>query len=395
MSAPKTGERIAGDASGVLAGSPKESNSAAHAKVDAILQLVSRDHLDRLAAYFHDPDIHKIIFPSYPCASSVRSVGPLTKRRETGRSFLLLEDISLTPEAWVKWMAASPVRFVVTRMFFLDGGDRGLKQTAQSLDELVEQLTEYGAAGTSGPVRLQFGPRTMERVLLDRFESMKEDSPFVFHPVQSTASLHVFEFEDGTFRWSMRASEEQFYTSPDGPTRVPGSFTKAAAKLSEALLVGGMGKEMHGMPEKGKGMVAVDVGASPGGWTHQLAVGQRMETVIAVDPAELHETVLALENVHHVKKTSQTAEEDIEKILGPERKVHVLTCDANRPPSSIAEMLSPVVKYMAPGGLMVITMKFTTRRRKRQNELTSASGAESQLKQSFKELGYSLEVRFV
>ncbi len=367
----------------------------AHARIgtdcNCILQLVSRDHQDRLEAYFDDPDVHKIIFPSAACASSAEEVGPSVTRRETGKSFLQLRDITGSPAAWVRWMTTSPVRFVVTRMFFLDGGERGKSQTAGSLDELVEQLA--AAQRPAGPIRLQFGPRSMEQVLLDRFESMGDDSPFEFHPVHCTASLHVFQYRDGTFRWSMRSMDEHFFTSPDGPTRVPGSFTKAAAKLAEALLVGGMSSGIGAAQEPGKGRVAVDVGASPGGWTHQLAVGQGMEMVIAIDPAELHESVLALENVHHVKKTSQTADKDIERILGPGRKASVLTCDANRHPSFIAEMLAPVIKYLMAGGLMVITMKFAVRRKRKNLQPAADDNVEPLLRDSFKNLGYDVVVR--
>ena len=55
------------------------TTTGAHANrtcpTDCILQLVSRDHQDRLRAYFDDPDVHKIIFPSAECASSAEDVG--------------------------------------------------------------------------------------------------------------------------------------------------------------------------------------------------------------------------------------------------------------------------------------------------------------------------------
>ena len=364
---------------------------------DCILQLVTTDHLDRLRAYFDDESIQKILFPApHPCAASAASVGPPIRRVDTGKSFLQFSDISAAASEWVKWMETSPVRFVITRMFFLDGGERGERQTAGSLDELVEQLTAHAAAHPPpGPVRLQFAPRTMEKVLLDRFEEVEGKdgaSLFEFHPVRSKASLHVFQYQDGTFRWSMRPAEDQFYTSPDGPTRIPGSFTKAAAKLAEAILVSGeqvgtsAPQDSNELNKELSHRVAVDVGASPGGWTHHLAVGQGMETVIAIDPAELHESVLALENVHHLRMTSQAAGKEIEQILG-ERKISVMTCDANQHPDRLAEMLAPVMKYLSVGGLMVLTMKFSVRKRKKQDG-SSNMGVESQLQQAFAKQGF-------
>ena len=114
-----------------------------------------------------------------------------------------------------------------------------------------------------------------------------------------------------------------------------------------------------------------------------------MDTVIAIDPAELHDTVLALDNVKHLKMTSQVAGDEIERILGPERKISVLTCDANRHPQFIAEMLSPVVKYLKEGGLMVITMKFQVRKRKK-HAGDSAAVVEKKLKDGFAERGLNL-----
>ena len=48
---------------------------------------------------------------------------------------------------------------------------------------------------------------------------------------------------------------------------------------------------------------AIDLGASPGGWTHALS--QMNIKVSAVDPAELDERVVKLKNVTHYKMTSQ------------------------------------------------------------------------------------------
>lgn len=46
-------------------------------------------------------------------------------------------------------------------------------------------------------------------------------------------------------------------------------------------------------------MTALDIGASPGGWTAFLA--EKFDKVIAVDPGALDETVLARPNVTHIK----------------------------------------------------------------------------------------------
>jgi 23S rRNA U2552 (ribose-2'-O)-methylase RlmE/FtsJ len=358
--------------------------------IDCILQVSSTTQLTRLCEYFDDVDIHRIVFPCpYPCAEGIENVsGPKVSRKFSGSSFLQFSGISSPPKAWVQWMSGSFVRYVVMRMYFLDGGERGRKQSAGSLDELVEQLIDHAQRQPpEGPVRIQCGPRSMEKILLDKFEEL-DSCPFEFHPVNPTSTLHIFQHKTDssvTFRWSFRAVEEQFYTSPDGPRRIPGQFCRAAGKLHEALIVSGFSKEagkIIGSDDVSIEGVAVDVGAAPGGWTHQLA--QDLETVIAIDPAELNDTVTALKNVYHVKKTSQNAGEDLEKILG-EEKISLLTCDANRHPSFIGEMLAPVLKFMKPGALMVITLKFHSRGEQVNKD---ASKAMKELIESFQKFGY-------
>lgn len=49
---------------------------------------------------------------------------------------------------------------------------------------------------------------------------------------------------------------------------------------------------------------ALDLGASPGGWTHMLA--RNAKSVVAVDPAELDDRVSGLKNVLHYKEPSQS-----------------------------------------------------------------------------------------
>ncbi|CAN0312524.1 unnamed protein product, partial [Phaeothamnion confervicola] len=58
---------------------------------------------------------------------------------------------------------------------------------------------------------------------------------------------------------------------------------------------------------------AIDLGASPGGWTDFLA--QRCATVVAVDPAHLAPAVAVLPNVVHVQKKAEDAHAEIAAAL--------------------------------------------------------------------------------
>ena len=165
------------------------------------------------------------------------------------------------------------------------------------------------------------------------------------HPVDYAWTLHVVTLHDGTLRFQMRPGAETFLTADKGPRRVPGQFCKAAGKLVEALEVSGF--------QTGSG-AAIDVGASPGGWTVQLA--QRFELAIAVDPADMHPSAL-LPNVVHVRRMSQDATEEIEAALAG-RAVDLVCCDANTHPFAVVELLRPVLGMLRPGGLLVLTLKY-------------------------------------
>lgn len=181
-----------------------------------------------------------------------------------------------------------------------------------------------------------------------------------------------------------RPANETFLTSPDGDKRVPNQFCKAAGKLAEALAVTGF------TPRSGR--VAIDVGAAPGGWTQILA--QRMQLVIAVDPAELHPEVQAMPNVRHIQKMSQDSVEDVAHALKQNSNqgepnsttttittetnavADLLVCDMNRHPDQALEILSPLFEALCPGGLCVWTLKFRGKARRKEQEDKAVKGIE-------------------
>ncbi|CAN0550748.1 unnamed protein product, partial [Laminaria digitata] len=131
----------------------------------------------------------------------------------------------------------------------------------------------------------------------------------------------------------------------------------------------------------------IDVGASPGGWTSYLA--PRCRRVLAVDPAEMESSVLALPNVVHVRKMIQDARGELLGILAgnwPEEEekggrkrstggcdrangaatwaaavgaADLLVSDMNAEPQVVADvLLSAMAAGLAkPGALVVATLK--------------------------------------
>lgn len=173
-----------------------------------------------------------------------------------------------------------------------------------------------------------------------------EKHNFQLHPVVYTWTLHVFCESESKIRFQLRPAGETFITPSDGPKRTPGQFCKAAGKLTEALEVTG---SIHGTGS------AIDIGAAPGGWTVQLA--KHFKLAIAVDPADMHPSALALSNVVHVQCMSQDAKAEVMATLGG-ISADLLCCDANRHPLSVVDMLNPMIGLLRPGGLLILTLKF-------------------------------------
>ena len=170
-------------------------------------------------------------------------------------------------------------------------------------------------------------------------------------------------------------------SSGSGSTPLP-PVCRAYYKIQEAL-------EFHfprlgwPLPRTDGGSVppiAVDVGASPGGWTQFLqAVGYR---VLALDPGELHPSVLSLPHVRWVSNLLGSPE--AEAVMADELKhaplgrVLMAVCDVNVNPEETVRllvggilplMLTPVQGAAPAGGALVVAyVVFTLKLRKNAKE---------------------------
>ncbi|HXM57467.1 MAG TPA: SAM-dependent methyltransferase [Candidatus Dormibacteraeota bacterium] len=127
-------------------------------------------------------------------------------------------------------------------------------------------------------------------------------------------------------------------------SRLPSPVSRAGAKLREAL-------ELWPL-DLPAGRRALDVGAAPGGWTHVLAgLGLR---VVAVDPADLSEVVLANPLVTHVRARMETAGLESESF-------DLVVNDMNLDPDESAALMCEAAPYLAPGAPAIMTIKVTVR----------------------------------
>ncbi|OGT19999.1 MAG: 23S rRNA (cytidine(2498)-2'-O)-methyltransferase RlmM [Gammaproteobacteria bacterium RBG_16_57_12] len=127
------------------------------------------------------------------------------------------------------------------------------------------------------------------------------------------------------------ASSQNSAVWPMGIPRLkfPGQApSRSTLKLEEALLYFLSDRQREKMLQSG--MTAVDLGASPGGWTWQLV--RRNIRVIAVDNGAMAESVMATGLVEHRRVDGFK--------FRPEHKVDWLVCDVVEQPIRIAELMA-------------------------------------------------------
>ena len=121
----------------------------------------------------------------------------------------------------------------------------------------------------------------------------------------------------------------------------PETISRAEFKLLEAVRVFGIE-----LPSRG---LALDMGASPGGWTRILSA--RGLEVAAVDPAELDPRVAALPGVRHDRRK-------IAEFLAESRETYdLVVCDLRVDAREAAETLLAARERLAAGGIAIATLK--------------------------------------
>lgn len=96
---------------------------------------------------------------------------------------------------------------------------------------------------------------------------------------------------------------------------------------------------------------AVDIGASPGGWS--LYLSQVVGKVYAVDPADL---VVSKPNIVHLKGQLLQVLPQFDLI-----PVHMIVCDMNDDPEVALKCIEPLARKLQIGGRIIWTLKYPKR----------------------------------
>lgn len=119
-----------------------------------------------------------------------------------------------------------------------------------------------------------------------------------------------------------------------------GQISRAKFKLMEA-------EKEFGIPF-GSFRKAVDIGASPGGWTSFLL--ERGVHVTAIDPALMHESLRKHPNLRILRKNAG-------EVKFSDNEFDLLVCDMSWSPKLMAKLVTGLLHGLTPGGTAVVTVK--------------------------------------
>lgn len=230
-----------------------------------------------------------------------------------------------------------------------------LDKTVASLPKLVEGALALPRLDPKFTFRVtcerrgnhEFGSQELERFVGDRLVDEWGCEADLITPEQF---VNIEIFQDIAFLSAVWADEVLHQEITQMRKHLPGQrpLNRAEKKLREALA-----KFKVKLPS---GARALDLGSAPGGWARVLA--EVAAEVVAVDPAELDERVLALPNVQHVR---QRAEAHVAHAQGP---FDLLTCDMNVESPFAAQMLCLYAPLLRDTGEAILTVKFGSRYRR-------------------------------
>jgi 23S rRNA (cytidine2498-2'-O)-methyltransferase len=93
---------------------------------------------------------------------------------------------------------------------------------------------------------------------------------------------------------------------------------------------------------------ALDLGAAPGGWSSFLL--ERGVQVTAVDPANMHPSLLEHREFQHMRMTASA-------VPVQPAKYDLIVCDMSWDPFQMANTLKPLLSTLFPGGTVITTIK--------------------------------------
>jgi len=301
-----------------------------HSGWDVIIQTSDVHIAHRIWRYAVDKRLR--VFPEALRCRHAQELG-LAKGWKDNACLLLLQGMHCSRMQLVKFLEESFLGRYVMRLYWVDAIRPG------NIDDVRARLRAGLLDQGQGPFRLQCFPRKIESGLSEHIPDDVVLDPREYRTVYSMVLVEETIYE------SISDREVHFRNKPDNATMSKGNVASAVKKLQEAVLILGL--------ELDRGMRVIDVGAAPGAWTALCA--QKVQEVVAIDPAGLDSEVLNLDNVTYIQKKIEDA---VPQLLLEDKLFDLITCDINKHPKAAAPMLLRLMPLLRPGGRLVFTVKF-------------------------------------
>eukprot|EP00297_Palpitomonas_bilix_P024292 CAMPEP_0113879558 /NCGR_PEP_ID=MMETSP0780_2-20120614/7301_1 /TAXON_ID=652834 /ORGANISM="Palpitomonas bilix" /LENGTH=376 /DNA_ID=CAMNT_0000866145 /DNA_START=35 /DNA_END=1162 /DNA_ORIENTATION=+ /assembly_acc=CAM_ASM_000599 len=284
---------------------------------------VAGDHTHRIYVYLRDAD-------RFPFSSAVGATAV-----EKWASNLIFFASDKREEEVVRALCSCFLRRSVQRLFVVQQVVKGDE------DELADKLVEAASALSPRTFRYIGYPKRSEGVV---GKAMFERG-LGFSPTSFTSVLYGGVIEKKGVAFFGVSQREPFQREM---VRGEDFVSKAQYKMEELLSSLNLLQQIQ--PKS-----ILDLGASPGGWSMQVAQAFPDSRVLAVDKGSLHPSVLALPNITHSATTLTPA--NAESVLSPHSPFDVVVCDVNMHPAEACTLLRPVLSYLRSGGVLVFTIK--------------------------------------
>jgi len=246
---------------------------------------------------------------------------------------------------------------------------------SDSLPAFIQQLETYLPSNTV--VRTHAHPPSLSAHILDYIDGSSTLSArgVSSSPTQFCTLLVAVSLECDKIGWGIFTIDQYRDTiaRPGDGDPLPEfelNFNRAELKMAEACQLLTPAEENFLFPKSRAELLAVDVGAAPGGWTGYLASLTKCPTsVVAIDPAQLEKGVAERQNIIHLKHKAQDVAggmltQAATSLTGQDwrEKYRLLVCDSNTDVrDTLKELVLPLAGDLLPGGLLILTLKLKRR----------------------------------
>mmetsp|Transcript_7778 Transcript_7778/g.11538 ORF Transcript_7778/g.11538 Transcript_7778/m.11538 type:complete len:385 (+) Transcript_7778:526-1680(+) len=104
---------------------------------------------------------------------------------------------------------------------------------------------------------------------------------------------------------------------------------------------------------------AIDIGASPGGWSQVLLYGPKVDHVISVDPGKLDKSLLSTDKLTHIDTRVEaflTSDHELNPLKNG-KPLDFVCCDMNKDYKVTVPIIRELDAAVASGSLLVLTLK--------------------------------------